>query len=112
MSQLNRWKEPTMSTTTTATEPTTERKRRRVFMWSFILVQLLFVAWLIAGIATTAHGASTCTDPALTHAECASAAEVGGTIGVGLVIGLWVALDVILGIGRLVVITARRHGAK
>ena len=38
------------------------------------------------------------------------AAEVGSTIGAGLVIGLWVAVDVILGIGRLIVVFARRKG--
>ena len=38
------------------------------------------------------------------------AAEVGSTIGAGLVIVLWVAADVILGIGRLIVVLARRTG--
>ncbi len=38
------------------------------------------------------------------------AAEVGSTIGAGLVIGLWVATDVVLGIGRLIVVFARRKG--
>ncbi len=52
------------------------------------------------------------------HADCMThyasglnqAGEAGTAIGVGLVIALWVAVDVILGIGRLVVVFSRRGG--
>jgi hypothetical protein len=108
------------------------RKRKRIFMWFFLAVQAIFIAWLAAGIAGAAHGI-----PADAHAQALAyckgngwsplfnsyqdcivhyangmrgAAEVGSTIGAGLVIGLWVATDVILGIGRLIVVFARRKG--
>ena len=95
----------------------------RIFMWFFLTIQAIFIAWLISGIASAAHGI-----PADAHAQALAyckgngwsplfksyqdcivhyangmrgAAEVGSTIGAGLVIGLWVVTDVILGIGRL-----------
>jgi hypothetical protein len=104
------------------------RKRKRIFMWFFLAVQAIFIAWLVTGIVSAAHGI-----PADAHAYCKGngwsplfksyqdcivhyangmrgAAEVGSTIGAGLVIGLWVASDVILGIGRLIVVLARLKG--
>jgi len=112
--------------------PAKPRKRKRIFMWFFLAVQAIFIAWLITGIASAAHGI-----PADAHAQALAyckgngwsplfksyqdcivhyangmrgAAEVGSTIGAGLVIGLWVATDVVLGIGRLIVVFARRKG--
>jgi uncharacterized membrane protein len=85
--------------------PPARRKRRRVFMWFFLAVQVIFVIWIIAAIASVHHGSS-CAN--LTAQECASARDVGSTIGFGLVIGLWVAVDVILGIVYIVVRLARR----
>ena len=112
--------------------PAKQRKRKRIFMWFFLAVQAIFIAWLITGIASAAHGI-----PADAHAQALAyckgngwsplfksyqdcivhyangmrgAAEVGSTIGAGLVIGLWVATDVVLGIGRLIVVFARRKG--
>jgi hypothetical protein len=38
-----------------------------------------------------------------------AAGDIGKGIAAGLIIGLWVAADVILGIGRLVVVLARRR---
>jgi hypothetical protein len=58
------------------------------------------VAWIIMGTHNATSGVET---------RYQGAADLGATIGAGLVIGLWVAADVILGIGRLVVITARRR---
>jgi hypothetical protein len=106
------------------------RKRRRVFMWTFLAIQALFLAWVIVGMATVHTGPS--------HADLASACyyhnwwplfksqadcvthygkalndagTIGKGIGLALVLGLWVVVDVILGIGRLVVLTARRRSA-
>ncbi|MFF0889978.1 hypothetical protein [Streptomyces sp. NPDC003456] len=85
-------------------------KRRRVFFWVFLAVQLLFLAWVIWG-ATTADG---------TPAECRGltgddqdlcndAHDVGTTIGVGLVIGLWVAVDFILALTYVIYRLATRQ---
>jgi hypothetical protein len=107
--------------------PPKPRKRKRVFLWTFLAVQAIFVAWLVIGLAT-AHNAPSaatvhqgCDHGAwqglfTSHADCMQhyasglhqAGNAGTAIGAALVIGLWVGTDVILGIGRLVVITARR----
>ena len=39
------------------------------------------------------------------------AGHAGQALGIGIVIFLWVAADVILGLGRLVVVTSRRRSA-
>jgi hypothetical protein len=108
------------------------RKRKRVFMWCFIALQAVFLAWVITGISTANNAPSAaevhkgCDNGAWvglfqSHADCmthyaaglSQAGNAGTAIGVGIVIALWVACDVILGIGRLVVIFSRRgsHGA-
>jgi hypothetical protein len=125
--------ENTITTPAVADVPAVKpRKRKRIFMWTFLAIQAIFIAWLITGIASAAHGI-----PADAHAQALAyckgngwsplfksyqdcivhyangmrgAAEVGSTIGAGLVIGLWVVTDIILGIGRLIVVFARRKG--
>lgn len=90
----------------TVTGPRHARKQRRIFMWSFLAVQALYVVWIITGIhagATTATPG--CTDPDLCHA----AAQAGTAIGAAMVVMLWVLTDIILGIGRWVVLTSRRR---
>jgi len=79
------------------------RKRRRVFLWIFLAIQALFVVWIVAAIASSAHGI-----PAYCHQAdhsafigvkgCTSASEAGATIGVALVIVFWMVVDVILGV--------------
>jgi hypothetical protein len=106
------------------------RKRRRVFMWSFLAVQALFLTWVIVGMATIHTGpshadlASACYHhnwwPLFkSQADCIThygkalndAGTIGKGIGLALVLGLWVVVDIILGIGRLVVLTARRRSS-
>jgi hypothetical protein len=80
-----------------------DKKRKRIFMWFFLAVQALFLIWLITGLVKTGNQ----------HAVGSAAVagkDIGTTIGVGLVIGLWVAVDVILGVSRLIVLTARKRG--
>jgi len=105
------------------------KRRKRVFMWFFIAVQVIFLIWLIAGVAgTSGSGASAHTQAIQycanngwkvlykSYSDCVThygntlngASDVGKGIGVGLVIALWVAVDIILGIGRLIVVFARR----
>jgi hypothetical protein len=120
-----------MATAVPAAEATPQtakpRKRKRLFMWTFLAIQAIFVG-LIVLYATESTGPS--------HAEvlqgCAKGAwqglfksyhdcmvhyaaglngagHAGQAIGIGLVIFLWVAADVILGVGRLVVLSSRRR---
>ena len=112
----------------TSTASRKPRKPRRVFMWTFIAIQLVFVLWLVGGIATVHTGpthadlASVCYHhnwyPLFkSRADCVthyghalqSAGNVGKGVGVALVIALWVAVDVILGVGRMVVVFSRRR---
>ena len=97
----------TPATTTPDAPAGRTRKPRRIFMWFFLAVQAIFIAWLVSGIVSVSHG--TC-DPSLTANACTATKEIGGGIGAALIIGLWVAVDVILGIGRLILMFARRKG--
>ncbi|TDD90465.1 hypothetical protein E1293_03535 [Actinomadura darangshiensis] len=63
------------------------KHRHRVFPWVFLAVQIGFLIWIIAGV-NDCNGDSAC--------------QVGSTIGVGLIIALWVAVDIILGFTYLV----------
>ncbi len=101
-------------------------KRRRIFLWTFAAVQLIFIG-LIIGYGTESTGpshadlVSSCYNhhwyPLFTsQQDCVvhfggalnQAGHVGQGIGIALVIGLWVATDVILGIGYLIYRLARR----
>jgi hypothetical protein len=103
------------------------RQRRRVFMWTFLTIQVIFVGLLIlqvvgktgpsaADIASGCyhgawHGLFKSQQDCVVHYGAAlnGAGELGKGIGAALIIGLWVALDVILGVGRFVVVYARRR---
>ena len=86
------------------------KKRRRVFLWVFLAVQVLFLIWVISGAASGSGTPAECRgrtgdDLAL----CEDAGDVGTTIGVGLVIALWAAADIILGITYFVFRLAGRR---
>lgn len=68
---------------------------RRLRPWPivFLTVNLLFLIWLITGAVAAGHGHC---DPQLSHQACTSAKEVGGTIGVALIVFFWAAVDFIL----------------
>jgi hypothetical protein len=75
------------------------KRKIRVFTWFILLVNLIFAAWLIFGIAGVAGGKCS---PELSQSACDGAKALGGGIGALLIIFLWVAADVILGIIWLV----------
>jgi ABC-type Fe3+ transport system permease subunit len=82
--------------------PQRPRKRRRIFRWVFLVVQVLFLIWIITGIASSS-GSDVCTG--LTGQDlqtCNDAGSAGTAIGVGLIIFLWAAVDIILAICWLV----------
>ncbi|CAM5331272.1 hypothetical protein SALBM311S_07663 [Streptomyces alboniger] len=86
------------------------KKRRRIFLWLFLAVQILFLIFVIMG-ATSGNGTpEECrgqTGDALKL--CEDAGDVGTTIGVGLIIGLWAAVDAILGFTYVVYRLATRR---
>jgi hypothetical protein len=116
----------TIPDTTIETPAAKPRKRKRVFMWFFLIVQAAFLAWLLPALfAGTGPSAAEVQhmcgngewSPLFTsYHDCVvhgangltAAGDIGKGIAVGLIISLWVAVDLILGIGRLVVVFARR----
>ncbi|MBE1533684.1 hypothetical protein [Actinomadura algeriensis] len=74
------------------------RHRHRIFPWIFLAVQLLFLAWVIMGGET----GSDCSP------DYQGACETGTAIGVGLIIALWVAVDIILALTYMVFKIFRR----
>lgn len=80
------------------------KKKKRVFMWFFLVVQAIFILWIIAG----ANSASGTNCGSLSQADCDAAAGVGTAIGVGLILMLWAIVDIILVAIWAVVKLARR----
>jgi hypothetical protein len=84
----------------TATAPTATRKKRHVFRWVFLAIQALFLIWIISGTSSAADNCDGQVGQALD--ACQAGTAIGAGIGVMVVIFLWVAVDVILGIGYLI----------
>ena len=68
----------------------------KIFKWSFILFNILMIAWMIFGI----QGSSEVYNSASNEFEQAGAA-IGTGIGVALLLGIWVVGDIILGLFML-----------
>ncbi len=90
---------------TTTNTPEKPRKKRRIFMWFFLVVQAIFIIWIIGGL-STANDATNC--GSLSEQACRDAGNVGTGIGVLLIVGLWMVVDFFLAITYLVVKMARR----
>lgn len=85
---------------------TTPTKKRRVFLWVFLAIQVLFLIWVIAGASS---GAGQPEDCGTLDAElCNDAADVGTAIGVFMVVILWCIVDFLLGVGYLIYRLAKR----
>ncbi|GAB7103250.1 hypothetical protein JCM4814A_15640 [Streptomyces phaeofaciens JCM 4814] len=85
-------------------------KRRRVFLWLFLAVQILFLIWVIAGIASGSDDGGSCEGLTGDSLElCRDAGDLGTTIGVGLIVGFWVAADFILGLTYVIYRLATRQ---
>jgi uncharacterized membrane protein len=78
------------------TRETEPRKRRRVFLWFFLAVQVLFIIWIIAGASTGAGTPEDCTG--LSEEACNTASDIGTSIGVALVVGIWLVVDFLLAV--------------
>lgn len=63
---------------TNATPTAPVKKRKRVGMWVFLAVQVVFLIWLIAG-ASSGTNANDCSG--LSHTDCQSASDAGTAIG-------------------------------
>lgn len=72
------------------------KKPRRWFLIFFLVVQAIFLVFLVTGIASVSGGPEDCTY--LTETECNDAHAAGATIGIGIIIAIWAAVDIILGV--------------
>ncbi|WP_432001254.1 hypothetical protein [Streptomyces sioyaensis] len=90
--------------------PPAPKKPRRVFMWTFLAVQALFLVWVITGAASGGSDDSLC--QGLTgqdYQTCVDAGTAGTALGVGLIIAFWAAVDIIMVGTWAVVRLARRR---
>ena len=67
-----------------------------MFFWIFMLVQLLFIVWIIAGIAGAGGTPDDC--GSLDSETCNDAEDIGTGIGVFLVFIFWVIVDFLLAV--------------
>lgn len=79
--------------------------RLRPFTWIILAINVLFLVWIIRG--TASAGSQPC-PPGLSPEACTAASQVGTGIGAALIIALWVAVDIILGILWLITRPKRR----
>lgn len=97
---------PQWNTPTAPPTPSQPRKSRRIFLWVFLALQVLFIVWIITGSAGSSGTPADC--GTLDSKTCNDAEQVGTAIGVGIIIALWAATDIILGICYAVYRLARK----
>lgn len=78
-------------------------------MWIFLAVQVIFLIWVITGANSNKNSKDCAGLSGEALKTCQDAGTAGTAIGVGLIIGLWVAVDVILGITYVIVRLSRRE---
>lgn len=84
------------SAVVSASDGTPARKKGfRKFTWVILAINVIFLVWLIAGFATANN--SPC-GGGLSTSACQAASDIGTGIGAMIVVFLWVAADIILGI--------------
>lgn len=70
----------------------------RPLTWVILIVQVLFLVWVIAAANSGAHA---CTDSEYSDA-CVNSAAIGTMIGLAFILFLWALIDVILGVTWMV----------
>jgi hypothetical protein len=100
-------------------QPAQPRKKHRVFLWVFLGIQVLFLIWIITGVAShpagptaTAQAAQQCANNGWyplfkSQADCQvhyahalnEAGNVGKGLGVAFIVIFWVVADFFLGLG-------------
>ena len=104
------------------------RKKRRVFFWFFLAVQVLFIIWIITGVASKPGGPSVASQTAQacshggwrplfkSHTDCMKhyavglndATDTGKGLGAALIVVLWVIVDFFMAVGYGIYKLARR----
>jgi hypothetical protein len=84
----------------------------RPFTWFIVVINILFLIWVIAGAGSAANTVKDCSSlsgQAKQVCEAGNAGTAAGTaIGVGIIIFLWAFVDIILGVIWLVTRPKRR----
>jgi hypothetical protein len=86
------------------TETTTTPRKRQIFPWAFLALQLVFVLWIITGVV----GASHADCGSLDVDTCNSAKAIGGGIGIIAILAVWAIVDVIVYICRRIYVASRK----
>ncbi len=77
--------------------PEKPRKKKRIFLWTFLAIQALFIVWIVSAVSA---------DPT---ADCSGDCEdVATGIAVFFQIGLWFAVNLFLGLGYAIYRLAKR----
>ena len=76
------------------------KKKRHIFRWVFLAIQALFLIWIITGVSGASDNCAGEVGDALE--ACQAGTAVGAGIGVFMIVFLWLAVDVILGVGYLI----------
>jgi len=84
----------------------TPKKKKRVFLWTFLAVQALFLLWIIAGASSAGGSPTDC--GTLDATTCNDLESVGTGIGVFIVLVFWVIVDFLLAVGYGIYRLAKR----
>lgn len=95
-------------------------KKRRIFLWVFLAIQVIFIIWIITGASTgggiNASVVAQCHNQAagmgMSQAQCVSflggASKAGTAVGVGLIVVVWVIVDFLVALTYGIYRLARR----
>lgn len=93
-------------TTLNLTVPPKPKRKKRVFMWVFLAVQVLFVIWVVSAGMTGSGQPEDC--GTLSAETCNTASDVGTGIAVFLILGVWFFVNCFIAVGYAVYKMARR----
>lgn len=85
----------------------TKGPKWRPFTWVILVVNILFLVWIISGVSGTSDNCSGLSGQALE--TCQAGTAVGTGIGVIVIIFLWALVDVILGVLWLITRSKKRQ---
>lgn len=93
----NDWTDHFQSSDTAVASPAEPRKKKkRIFLWFFMAVQVLFVVWIIAGASSSGGDATDC--GSLSQQACNDAEDIGTGLGVAVIVIFWMVVDFLLAV--------------
>jgi len=72
------------------------RKKPRIFLWVFLVVQVLFIIWIVVGVSGNSSDAIDC--GTLSQQACNDVRDVGTGIGVFIIVVVWIIVDFLMGL--------------